>query len=260
MTTLLPIRSIAGLSSTDIAERLSATSIVCLPVGSVEQHGPHLPLGTDLILAREYTRRIVARWGEELDLWQLPAVPVSLAREHEWAGGTMSLSVETVVATLRDYGRSIARALPTRRLVIVNGHGGNRGILDAVIQDLRADFGLDVVVFHPAGWGEPDAQARVPDIHAGRTETAMMLAVAPDLVHLDRIATLTHPPAKDTVRAVVLDRHISVPWTSDDARIADRGVIGDAHRATAADGEAMLAAIGEMAGDYLKQFLARGRA
>src|SRR5471030_1099058 len=154
MAHALPSRSIGELTSPEIAKRLNASSILCLPLGSIEQHGPHLPLNTDVVLAEEFTRRIIARWGEALDLWQLPALAISLAREHEWAPGTMSLSIQGMTAFMRDLGREIARALPVRNLVIINGHGGNRGILEALTQDLRADFGLNVCALHPSNWVE----------------------------------------------------------------------------------------------------------
>src|SRR5678815_4450653 len=90
----VPSRSIGELTYPDILKRLRASSILCLPIGSIEQHGPHLPLNTDVVLAEEFTRRIIARWGDTYDLWQLPTQAVSLAREHEWAQGTLSLSIE----------------------------------------------------------------------------------------------------------------------------------------------------------------------
>src|SRR3974390_3774386 len=76
----VPGRAIGELTSTEIATRLNARSILCLPIGSIEQHGPHLPLNTDAVLAEELTRRIVARWAGSLDLWQLPALTIGLAR------------------------------------------------------------------------------------------------------------------------------------------------------------------------------------
>src|SRR5262249_58183251 len=85
------IGSVGGLPSPEISRRLQETSILCLPLGAIEQHGPHLPLDTDVIVAEELTHRIVARWGAELDLWQLPTVSISLSREHDWAPGTLSL-------------------------------------------------------------------------------------------------------------------------------------------------------------------------
>lgn len=254
----LPGRSIGELTFPEISERLRESSILCLPVGSIEQHGPHLPLNTDVVLAEEFTRRIVARWRETYDLWRLPTQSVSLAREHEWAPGTLSLSVQGMTALIRDLGREIARALPARNLAIVNGHGGNRGILEALAQDLRADFGLNVCVLHPSAWAEADATAAVPEIHGGRNETSMMLAVAPHLVRRERIAQLKKPPAGDAVRRTILDPAVTWPWTTDEA-IADHGVIGDAQAASAAFGETLLAEIAEKAGFFLKQLLDRQR-
>ena len=69
-----PGRAIGELTFPEIATRLTARSILCLPIGSIEQHGPHLPLNTDVVLAEEFTRRIVARWAAALDLWQLPTI------------------------------------------------------------------------------------------------------------------------------------------------------------------------------------------
>src|SRR5664279_3979786 len=159
-----PGRLIGELTFLEVSKLLSERSILCLPIGSIEQHGPHLPLNTDVVLAEEITRRIIARWGEPLDLWQLPTLAISLAREHEWAPGTLSLSIQGMTAIMRDLGREIARALPARNLVIVNGHGGNRGILEALIQDFRADFGLNVCVMHPTAWAEAEANAAILEL------------------------------------------------------------------------------------------------
>ena len=90
-------------------------------MGSVEQHGPHLPLNTDLVLAEALTARIVERFGERHDLWQLPALPIGLSREHDWAPGTLSLSVAGMTTLLRELARELVRALPSRNLLIVNG-------------------------------------------------------------------------------------------------------------------------------------------
>jgi creatinine amidohydrolase/Fe(II)-dependent formamide hydrolase-like protein len=248
---------IGELTFLDISKCLGANSILCLPIGSIEQHGPHLPLNTDIVLAEEFTRRIIARWSASLDLWQLPTLTISLAREHEWAAGTLSLSIQGMTAVMRDLGREIARALPTRNLAIINGHGGNRGILEALMQDLRADFGLNICVLHPAVWAEMDANASAPEIHGGKNETSMMLAIAPHLVRSDKIAQLKNPPDGAAVRTTILDPAVSWPWTTDDKRIADMGVIGDAQAASAAFGQRLLDHVTEMAGGALKQLLER---
>src|SRR5476649_1373580 len=129
MPDTMPSRLIGELTFPEVSRALKQSSILCLPIGSIEQHGPHLPLNTDVVLAEEFTRRIIARWGAALDLWQLPTLSISLAREHEWAPGTLSLSVQGMTSLMRELGREIARAQPARNLAIINGNGGNRGIL-----------------------------------------------------------------------------------------------------------------------------------
>src|SRR5689334_23552582 len=132
MARTAPSRTLAGLSYQEAGRVVRASSVLCLPMGSMEQHGPHLPLNTDTVLAEAFTARIVERWGKTYDLWQLPAIPIGLSREHAWAPGTLSLSVGGITAYLRDLAGEIARALKARNLLIINGHGGNRGILEAL--------------------------------------------------------------------------------------------------------------------------------
>src|SRR5215510_406663 len=98
------MRVLGDLTFKEIPQRLRASSVLCLPLGAMEQHGPHLPLNTDTVLAEALTRAIVERWGEIHDLWQLPALPVGLSHEHGWAPGTLSLSVTAMTALLRDLG------------------------------------------------------------------------------------------------------------------------------------------------------------
>src|ERR1039458_7285209 len=170
MPNAVPSRLIGELTFPEVSKLLSESSILCLPIGSIEQHGPHLPLNTDVVLAEEFTRRIISRWGEALDLWQLPTLAISLAREHEWAPGTMSLSIQGMTAFMRDLGREIARALPAHNLVVINGHGGNKGILEALAQDLRADFDLNVCILHPAALVEVNANVAIPEVNGGGKE------------------------------------------------------------------------------------------
>jgi creatinine amidohydrolase len=254
----VPSRLIGELTFQDVPKRLRATSILCLPVGSIEQHGPHLPLNTDAVLAEEFTRRIIGRWVKTYDLWQMPTLTVSLAREHEWAPGTLSLSIKGMTALVRDLGREIARGLPTRNLAIINGHGGNRGILEALAQDLRADFGLNVCILHPAIWAEAGNAAAIAEIHGGKNETSMMLAIAPHLVRRDLISQKINLDA-DTVRTVILDQAVTWPWTTNEKQIAEMGVIGDPKEASAEFGEHLLTQIANNAGSVFKQLLDRQR-
>jgi creatinine amidohydrolase/Fe(II)-dependent formamide hydrolase-like protein len=246
-------RTLGRLTFLEVRSSLRDTSILCLPMGSMEQHGPHLPLNTDSVLAEAFTRNIVERWGETYDLWQLPPIAAGLSREHDWAPGTLSLSVTGMTAYLRDLGREIARSLPARNVLIINGHGGNRGILEALGRELRGDFGLNVAALHLGALISPVTDAAVPEIHAGRDETSAMLVLAPELVRKERLADAKGPSGGAAIHALVLDPAMSWPWSSDDKRIAEFGVIGDAREASVEHGQAIVARVVEAAGAVLKQ-------
>ena len=246
-------RVIGELTFQEIASSLRAASVLCLPMGSMEQHGPHLPLNTDTVLAEAFTRRIVERWGEAYDLWQLPAFAIGLSYEHTWASGTLSLSVAGMTAQLRDLAREIARSLPARNLMMINGHGGNRGMLEALGRELRSEFGLNLCTLHIGALISPVTGSAVPEIHAGKDETSVMLALAPELVRREAIAKLKGPPDGDAVRALILDPSASFAWSSDDRRIAEAGVIGDARAASADHGRVIIERVVEAAGPILKR-------
>ncbi len=251
----MPVTSRVIASYRDVAGNLKSTSTLCLPLGSTEQHGPHLPLDTDTVIAGALTERIVARWGGSYDLWRLPVVPVGLSREHAWSPGTVSHSVADMTALLRAKAGEIVRESPARNLMIVNGHGGNRGILEAVGYELAGDFGLNVCALHLGALISPVPERGLPEIHAGKDETSVMLAIAPDLVQRERIAELRSPPDAAKVRSMILDPAVSWPWSSGDPRIADAGVIGDAAAASAEHGQAIVDRVVEAAGGVLRQLL-----
>jgi creatinine amidohydrolase len=234
------LRSIGELTFPEISRKLKESSILCLPIGAIEQHGAHLPLNTDVVVAEELTRALIARWGDEFDLWQLPTLTIGLSREHDWAPGTLSLSVQTFAALLKEIGREIVRALPARNLAIVNGHGGNRGILENLLHELRGDLALNACVIHPFDLAGASTGAAVPDVHGGAGETSVMLALAPDLVRGDMIASAAHPPAGESVAALIFDRAVTWPWRTDDPRLARMGIIGDPAAASAERGGAMV--------------------
>jgi creatinine amidohydrolase/Fe(II)-dependent formamide hydrolase-like protein len=241
-------RQIGELTFPEISGKLKTASILCLPIGAIEQHGAHLPLNTDVVVAEELTRELIARWGDAFDLWQLPTLSVSLSREHDWAAGTLSLSVQTFAALLMDMGRAVVRALPARNLVIVNGHGGIRGILENLLHELRGDLAINACVIHPFDLVKSAIGATVPDVHGGVGETSVMLALAPDLVRRSMMARAEPPPAPDGAAALIYDRAVTWPWRSDDARLARMGIIGDPRGASAEQGRAMVESMVEKAG------------
>jgi creatinine amidohydrolase len=248
-------RSLGELTFPDISRRLTASSILCLPIGAIEQHGAHLPLNTDVVVAEGVTRALIARWGDQFDLWQLPTLSISLSREHDWAPGTLSLSVQTFAALLKETARELVRALPARNLAIVNGHGGNRGILENLLHELRGDLALNACVIHPFDLAKATAGAAIRDVHGGAAETSVMLALAPDLVRGDMITSGQHPPAPEGVAALIYDRGVTWPWRTDDPRLARMGIIGDPAGASAERGQAMIDSMLEEAREVFARLL-----
>jgi creatinine amidohydrolase len=254
-----PSRTLGDLTFLEVSERLSESSILCLPIGAIEQHGAHLPLNTDVIVAEELTRRIVARLGDELDLWQLPTIAISLSREHDWAPGTLSLSIQGFVTLMRDMAQHIVRTLPARNLAIVNGHGGNRGVLDNLLHELAGDFALNACVIHPFDLSKVETQAATPDVHGGKDETSVMLALAPQLVRRELIVPPATPPDTEAIAALIFDRGVSFPWRTDDPRLTTTGAIGEAHAASVELGQAIIDSVVEESRGVLRLLLENQR-
>src|SRR5436305_1854151 len=140
-------RRFADLRAPQVASALSARSVLIQPVGAVEQHGPHLPLSTDLLIATEIAEQVVAARGDELDLWLLPPLAYTKSNEHAWSAGTIWLRPQTLLAVLDDLGRCLA-TLPTKRLAFLNGHGGNTQLLAVANRELRLAHGLMTFLLH----------------------------------------------------------------------------------------------------------------
>lgn len=222
-----PSRRLGDLTAPESAERITESSIVVLPFGAIEQHGPHLPLATDLIVVDAFAEAVVAEFGEQLDLWLLPTLPYTNSGEHLWSPGTVAHTPETLLAITREIGRSLAR-LRARRLVLLNGHGGNTSLLDVVCRELRVAHGFLTFLAHATlppdhgGVGHPDEDGL--GIHGGIGETSVMLHVRPDLVRTDRL--VTNLPRWLNERPHVHFGGTGFGWVSDD--FGASGVIGDA--------------------------------
>ncbi|MGA0895340.1 MAG: creatininase family protein, partial [Ilumatobacteraceae bacterium] len=141
-------RYFPDLSAPLVAELLTERSILVQPLGAIEQHGPHLPLSTDSVVAAAVAEAAVERVGEELDVWLLPTLEYTKSNEHAWSAGTIWLSATTLLAVLDDLGRCVATT-PARRLVFLNGHGGNSALVNVANRELRLAHGLMTFLAHP---------------------------------------------------------------------------------------------------------------
>lgn len=251
-------RRLADLRAPEVAQRLTAASVLVQPVGAIEQHGPHLPLSTDLLIAQALADAVVDARGEELDLWLLPPLAYTKSNEHAWAPGTIWLSAQTMLSVLDDLGRCVA-TLPTQRLAFLNGHGGNTALLAVANRELRLAHGLMTFLLHPSQPRDSGGSAQADDdelgmgVHAGRDETSIVLHLRPDLVDMAR-AERSVPAALATREHVRFGGSVAFGWSSDD--LADSGVIGDPTQATAARGAQLWDGMVRSVGDQLAEVAA----
>src|ERR1700756_5334464 len=210
-----PMPVLGELGGATSSQLSSISPSIMVPLGSTEQHGPHLPLDTDTRIATAVARGAAARLEQE---WLVaPAIAYGSSGEHQSFAGTISIGAEALTMMLVEYGRSAA--CWARRLVFVNGHGGNVGALDSAVATLRAE-GRDV------GWC-PCAAAG-GDAHAGHTETSLLLHISPTEVLTDRWLAGNRAPLSDLLPSM---RRGGVAAAS---RV---GVLGDPTTATAAEGK-----------------------
>jgi len=229
-------RHLADLRAPDVARLISERSIFVQPLGAIEQHGPHLPFNTDLLIADHVASEAVRRAGEELDVWLLPPLAYTKSNEHAWSSGTIWLSATTLLAVLDDIGRCVATT-GARKLVFFNGHGGNSALVGVANREIRLAHGLMTFLAHPGvppdQGGSSPADERGMGIHGGTDETSIMLHLAPDLVDMTT-ATRNVPESLADNRYVRFGGAVGFGWLSND--FGDDGHIGDPTVATAERG------------------------
>ena len=231
------------LATTDFAALDPERTVAVLPVSAIEQHGPHLPLGTDAILCDAMLDRAISLLAGPAWLLRLPTQRVGLSPEHATFAGTLTLGIEALLAAWTKIGLSVAAA-GVRKLVLFNSHGGQGSVVDLVAQALRCRTGMLVVRCSsyrfalPAGW-IPAEEARY-GLHGGLVETSMMLAAAPDLVR-PAAARSFRSRASEWEKAVPgleVEGESAVAWVAEDLNTS--GATGDASAATAELGERLL--------------------
>ena len=215
-----------GLGSrTSVEVDALAPATLLVPLGSCEQHGPHLPLDTDTRIAVAVAEAAARGWD---DVVVAPPVAYGSSGEHQSFAGTLSIGTEALRAVLVELGRSAfpdpTTAGPYRSLIFVNGHGGNHEAVSAAVEVLAGE-GRPVRAWWPTVPGG--------DAHAGRTETSLLLALDPSAVGDERPVGATAPLAE-------LLPQLRAGGVAD---VSPLGVLGDATGASAQEGEAVLAAL-----------------
>lgn len=239
----------ADLTAPELAELAGRDPVVVLPLAAIEQHGPHLPLSTDLVIGRgvlEHARRCLP---PDLPVLVLPEQATGASLEHRAYAGTLTLSAETLGRVVLETAGSLAR-IGLRRLVLFNTHGGNKHVVDEAGLRARSDHGMLVVKAHsfrlprPAGVDLPTAEWE-HGLHGGAVETAMMLHLDPQSVRRDRLERFTSLGEElvDRLTLIRPEGAASFSWLAHD--LNRHGVAGDARLATAEMGRLLVEGYGE---------------
>jgi creatinine amidohydrolase/Fe(II)-dependent formamide hydrolase-like protein len=216
--------------------RLSEVDVALLPVGAIEQHGHHLPLDTDMYDADRLAREVALACSDPKPL-VLPVIPYGVSYHHDDYPGTISVGPDTLARLVIEVGMSAARN-GVRKLLIINGHGGNGPALHFAAQMINRDARIFTCV-DSGETSDADIEAMVEtpnDVHAGETETSTSLALRPSLVDLDAAR-----PDVPSFSSHYLDfsSHRGVGWYARTSRLSKTGVLGDPTKASAEKGVAM---------------------
>ncbi|MFT3780171.1 MAG: creatininase family protein [Ottowia sp.] len=242
-----PHRYLPYLSWTEIDQLPDkANTVVVLPAGATEQHGPHLPCAVDTVIAAGVMGHALARLPAGVPAFAMTPIAYGKSEEHLHFPGTVTLTGETLLATMNEVGESVYRA-GFRKLLIVNGHGGQPQVMEMAARELRLRHG-DFIVVPGFTWRVPHVAGRYLSeqekklaMHAGHAETALMLALAPDTVRMDRAVANYPPPFPSPLLSP--DGRPACAWSARD--FGPSGVIGDPLPATREQGMAILDSLAE---------------
>jgi creatinine amidohydrolase len=215
------------------------TTIAILPIASTEQHGPHLPIATDVTIANGMLSELKRQRPDDLDILVLPTQEIGKANEHVYGPGTLSLSAELLIRVWTAIGEKVAEA-GVRKMVIVNSHGGNVDIMSIVARELRVRYQMAVVGTQWSRFGTPDGLISSHEnqygIHGGEVETSLMLAFRPELVRMEKAQNFASKAEwmKQQSRFLQPLPPHSLAWIAHD--LNPNGVVGDASAGTAEKG------------------------
>jgi creatinine amidohydrolase len=237
-----PARYLPYLSWTQIAALPDrANTVIVLPAGSTEQHGPHLPCAVDTIIAAGVIGHALARLPPDVPAYALSPIHYGKSDEHLHFPGTVTMEGTTLLETVTQIGESVYR-MGFRKLLIVNAHGGQPQVMEMAARELRLRHG-DYVVLPHFTWRVPHAAGRFLSerekrlsMHAGHAETAILMALAPETVHMQH-AVAAYPPEFPS-KVLSPDGRPACAWTARD--FGESGVIGDPLAATPEQGREIL--------------------
>ena len=243
-----PERFFAYLTWTEIQEMSDKQNTVIIqPIGAIEQHGPHLPIAVDSAISVGVLGKAFNRLDANIPAYALPPLYYGKSNEHWHFPGTISLSAQTLLATIKEVAESIYRA-GFRKLVLMNSHGGQPQIMDIAARDLHQKYD-DFLIFPFFTWRVPHIAKEILTqkelelgIHAGDAETSIMLALLPEQVKMEQ-AVCEYPPELPSESLLSIEGKLPFAWVTKD--LSKSGVIGDATTATREKGDLLLASVAE---------------
>lgn len=235
-----PERFLPYLSWTDVdALEDKENTVIVLPVGAIEQHGPHMPCAVDSIVAAGVVGKALERLPAEVPAFAMAPITYGKSDEHLHFPGTMTLTGELLLHTIQELGESIYRA-GFRKFVMVNAHGGQPQPLEMAARELRLRHG-DFMVIVRSAWSVEHDASFMPEkekqlaMHAGQGECAILMQLAPETLHMERAAAHYPPPFPCPTLS---STRPAAAWTARD--FGPSGVIGDPTGATPEQGASLL--------------------
>lgn len=237
---------------------LAAVTVAVLPVGAVEQHGPHLPLSVDTTLVEGMVASALPHVPADVPVLVLPTQQIGLSLEHESYAGTLGLSPATLLALWTEIGACVARA-GIKKLLIFNAHGGNVSSMDIVARQLRMQCGL--LVYHSSWFNLPlngaDAAFSAHEhrfgVHGGEVETSLMLHLAPDTVQMQHAQNFASTSEQRAQHYPILGngKSAKLGWAMQDYNPS--GAAGNAAAADAQRGKAVADAVAQSLAALLQE-------
>ncbi|OIR18883.1 creatinine amidohydrolase [mine drainage metagenome] len=232
----------------------SADALAILPVAAIEQHGHHLPVGVDAILGQALLAAALDTVPADAPIFAAPPLLYGKSIEHAGFAGTLSIDGKTLRRSVLSIARDLGR-LGFRRLAVTNFHGGNIHVLDMTLREIREDLGIEAVRLRAGYQPEMDPQELAWGMHADEWETSLMLACAPECVHMEK-AVREYPAHVDDPGLLRPEKSAAIfGWLTRD--LSNSGVLGDPTRADADKGRRWLAEGGALLSRRLLDF-ARG--
>ncbi|MCP8321537.1 MAG: creatininase family protein [archaeon] len=221
----------------EVDELKRRTDKVLIPIGSLEQHGPHLPLSTDTIIAFEVAKRV----AEKLDVALAPPISLGFSIEHIDFSGTVSLDPLTLTYILKNLCSSLAKH-GFKKIFIINGHGGNRATIESAIQLIKSELNISLYSFTllsivQKAFNKIRESPKGELGHADEVETSLMLAICPEKVKMDKCIDES-PKLQAHLTFEASKKEVSFAWRTKE--ISESGVIGAPSKASEEKGRLML--------------------